>query len=93
MALHYQAEHWGDAAAEALGNVLDATYEIIGGWSPPGSTREQWAAQSYRWVRVGKFPYFVIWAPGTDAADRVIVRILHASRDLRALMDQTEDWS
>lgn len=93
LALHYQSEQWGDEAAEALGNALDITYEFIGGWSPPGSTREQWADPKYRWARVGKYPYFAVWASGAGSADRVIVRILHASRDLGALMAATEDWS
>ena len=92
-ALDYQAEQWGDEAADALGSALDAAYDLIGGWSPPGSTREQWTDPKYRWVRVGKYPYFAVWAYGASSADRVIVRILHASRDLGALMAATEDWS
>ena len=92
-ALEYQAAEWGAVAAADLSQAFVDLFDLIAGWSPPGSTREQWADPKYRWVRVGKYPYFAVWASGTGSADRVIVRILHASRDLGALMAATEDWS
>jgi plasmid stabilization system protein ParE len=92
-ALEFQAGEWGPAAATALSEAFVDFFELIAGWSPPGSSREQWAASKYRWVRVGKYPYFIVWADGAGPADRVIVRIVHTRRDLGELMAQTEDWS
>lgn len=65
----------------------------IGGWSPPGSTREEFADEKYRWIHVAPYPYNVVWAYGADENDRVIVRILHTSMDPKAAMDRTEPWS
>ena len=92
-ALAYQAAECGAATAGDLSLAFVDMFELIAGWSPPGSTREQWADPKYRWVRIGKYPYFAVWASGASSADRVIVRILYASRDLGALMAATEDWS
>jgi plasmid stabilization system protein ParE len=92
-ALRYQAAEWGPVAAEDLSQAFIDLFDLISSWSPPGSTREQWADPKYRWARVGKYSYFAVWAYGAGSEDRVIVRILHASRDLGALMHGTEDWS
>jgi plasmid stabilization system protein ParE len=43
-ALDYQAEEWGIEAFDALGAALLRVFEQIGGWSPPGATREKFAS-------------------------------------------------
>lgn len=68
-------------------------FEAIAGWSPPGSIREQWAERRYKWVQLGKYPYYIVWTYGAGQSDRVIVRVLHMRRDIEFLMGQTEDWS
>ena len=92
-ALEYQAETRGERAAYEMATVFRGVFKRIGELSPPGSSREQYATQRYRWVQIGRYPYFAVWAPGADGSDHVVVRILHARRDLEALMRETEDWS
>jgi plasmid stabilization system protein ParE len=92
-ALEYSAVEWGLAAAQEFARAMDVIFDQIGGWSPPGSVREQWADRRFLWVRLGRFPYFIVWSYGEDRDDRVIVRILHTHRDLGPLMSRTEPWS
>jgi plasmid stabilization system protein ParE len=92
-ALEYQSREWGAAATEDLATVFRTTFEQIGGWAPPGATREQFASARYRWVHVAPYPYNVVWAYGTGKDDRVIVRILQAQMDPKRAMRKTESWT
>ncbi|HVM83731.1 MAG TPA: type II toxin-antitoxin system RelE/ParE family toxin [Candidatus Binatia bacterium] len=92
-ALEYQAREWGDRAAEELAAAFRTVLEQIGGWSPPGAMREQFAGKRYRWVHLAPYPYNIVWAYGAAAEDRVIVRILHAHMEPIRAMRKTERWS
>jgi plasmid stabilization system protein ParE len=92
-ALRYQMAEWGIEAAAALYQAFLTAFEEIGGWSPPGSTREQFASKRYRWVHLAPYPYNIVWAYGANTEDRVIVRILQAQMDPKRAMRKTEPWS
>ena len=92
-ALEFQAEEWGQEAVNVLDLAFDLVFERVGGWSPPGSTREQFASKRYRWVHVAPYPYNVVWAYGTNTDDRVIVRILQARMNPKRAMRKTEPWT
>jgi len=92
-ALRYQRIHYGSKATAELKAAFKAIFQRIAGWSPPGSTREEFADKKYRWIHVAPYPYNVVWAYGVDKSDRVIVRILQANMDLKAAMDRAEPWS
>jgi plasmid stabilization system protein ParE len=92
-ALRYQTAAWGINAAQALDLAFLNVFKQIGGWSPPGATRELFAGKRYRWVHVPPYPYNVVWAYGTDKDDRVIVRILQAQMDPKRAMRKTESWT
>ena len=92
-ALDYQADKWGSDAVLALIAAFEQTFEQIGGWLPPGATREQFAAKRYRWVHLAPYPYNIVWAYGANTDDRVIVRILQAQMDPKRAMRRTEPWT
>jgi len=92
-ALRYQRIHYSSKATAELRAAFKAMFLRIAGWSPPGSTREEFADKRYRWIQVAPYPYNVVWTHGTGENDRVIVRIIHTSMDPKAAMDRTEPWS
>lgn len=92
-ALEYQADEWGNAAFDALTDAFELAFEQIGGWSPPGSVREQFTSKRYRWVHVAPYPYNIVWAYGANTDERVIVRILQAQMDPKRAMRKTEPWT
>jgi plasmid stabilization system protein ParE len=91
-ALEFQAQEWGREAVHILDSAFDQVFERIGGWSPPGATRAEFARKEYRWVHVAPYPYNIVWAYGTNTDDRVIVRILQAQMDPKRAMRKTEPW-
>jgi len=91
-ALDYQADEWGRDAVGALIDAFEQAFVKIGGWSPPGSTREQFASRRYRWVHLSPYPYNIVWTYGANTEDRVIVRILQAQMDPKPAMRKTERW-
>jgi hypothetical protein len=83
----------GRGSAHALDAAFERLFEQIGGWSPPGTIREQFAGKRYRWVHVAPFPYNIVWAYGIGSDDRVLVRIIHAQMEPKRAMRKTEPWS
>lgn len=88
----YTIDHWGIRAAEALDAHFEALCERIGGRSPPGRPREEFADKKFKWVSVEKYPFFFVWTEAADSDDRVIVRILHHKMEFVSAMDRTEPW-
>lgn len=91
-ALEFQAKAWGREAVGPLHSAFLESFERIGGWSPPGVIREQFASKRYRWVHLSPYPYNIVWAHGTNTDDRVIVRIVQAQMDPKRAMRKTEPW-
>src|SRR4051794_10591470 len=92
-ALTYQRQHYGVDATLNMRAAFSGVFKRIGGWSPPGATREEFADKKYRWVHVAPYPYNVVWAYGVNESDRVIIRVLHANMDLKVAMEGTKPWS
>jgi plasmid stabilization system protein ParE len=92
-ALDYQLREWGSQATEDLAAAFYGAFEQIGGWSPPGTIRQQFAGKRYRWVHLAPYPYNVVWAYGTTGEDRVIVRVLQAQMEPKSAMRKTERWT
>ena len=91
-ALTYQRRYYGADATIKMRAAFSEVFKRIGGWSPPGATREEFADKKYRWVPVAPYPYNVVWTFGDSESDRVIVRVLQAHMDLKAAMQGTEPW-
>jgi len=88
----YTIEHWGIHAAEELDAHFEAIFERIGGWSPPGRPREEYADKKFKWVSAGKYPFLFVWTEGAIPDDRIIVRILHSKMEFVSAMTRTEPW-
>jgi plasmid stabilization system protein ParE len=72
------------AAARSLQEAIEAAAGRIGRYPRIGVRRPDLAPAPYRFVQLIGYPYIVIYAD--DRVPPVIVRIVHAARDLRRLL-------
>jgi toxin ParE1/3/4 len=73
----------GSAGAERVIGAIEAAFAKLAAAPGMGHVREDLAERSYRFLLV--YSYLIVYRAGTRPLQ--VVRVLHASRDVRALLE------
>jgi len=77
------------ATADGLRIAANEAARAIGEHPMIGAVRTEFAPEPFRFVVLRRFPYLVVYAP--DRQPPRILRVLHASQDLAALLASLSD--